>query len=121
MLCGSNNYVLKVSRCRDGALARYWVIGRIPASRARLVAAVGGLVLLWNCLTAPIAGAETPSRCEICQGPFVESIYVVEDPIRQVKKHICLACTKSKVICSACGLAANPKTLRKLEDGRILC
>ena len=46
---------------------------------------------------------------------------MAEDPIRQIKRHICLACTKSKVVCSACGLAANPKTLRKLEDGRVLC
>lgn len=121
MLCGPQNWVLKVARCRDGALARYWILGRIPAGLARLVAAVGWLVLLWNGRPAPAATQEAPSRCEICQGPFGESMYVAEDPVRQIKKHICLACTKSKVTCSACGLAANPKTLRKLEDGRILC
>ena len=68
-----------------------------------------------------LAAAEAPSRCEICREPFGETIYLVEDRIRQVKKHVCLNCTKSKTICSICDLAANPKTLRKLEDGRILC
>jgi hypothetical protein len=81
----------------------------------------GALLLPSVWLVHGATAAEAPTRCEICQAPFVDSIYVVEDPIRQVKKHICLACSKSKVICSACGLAANPKTLRKLGDGRILC
>ena len=87
----------------------------------RLFAIGGWLLLFWNWLAVAVVGAETPSRCEICQGPFIESIYVAEDPVRQIKRHICLTCTKSKLTCSACGLAANPKTLRKLEDGRILC
>lgn len=99
------------------------VTGRISQDFARLVAAGGSLLLLgnWLAVSAAAASAEAPTRCEICQGPFVESIYVAEDPVRQIKRHICLACTKSKVICSACGLAANSKTLRKLGDGRILC
>jgi hypothetical protein len=115
------NYVLKVFRCRDKALPVLSVTRRISDDLLRLFAAGGWLLLLWNCLAISAAPAETPSRCEICQGPFVETIYIVEDRIRQVKKHICLACSKSKIICSACGLAANPRTLRKLEDGRILC
>jgi len=88
-----------------------WRLGRL---RSALV-----LVSLW--LVQAATAADAPTRCEICQEPFVDSIYVVDDPIRQVKKHICLACSKSKVLCSACGLAANPKTLRRLSDGRILC
>ena len=77
-------------------------------------------------LLAPIwihAAPETkaPDRCEICKEYFTDKIYVAEDPIRQVKKHICLKCTKSKTVCSICGLAANPKTLRRLDDKRILC
>jgi hypothetical protein len=112
---------LKISRRRDKALAMFSVTGRISDNFARLGAAVGSLLLLGNWLAVSAAAAETPSRCELCQGPFVESIYVAEDPVRQIKRHICLACTKSKVTCTACGLAANPKTLRKLEDGRILC
>ena len=96
-------------------------IGRTPGRLSRLAAAGGWLILLWNLLVGDGMPAETPSRCEICQGPFLESIYVVEDPVRQVMKHVCLACTKSKVVCSACGLAANPRTLLRLEDGRILC
>ena len=88
------------------------------ASRIRLGSF---LVLLGLWLAGALPAAETPTRCEICQGPFVEQIYIVEDPIRQVKKHICISCSKSKVTCSACGLAANPKTLRRLGDGRILC
>lgn len=97
------------------------VIRRISDDLLRLFAVGGSLLFLWKSLAVPTTAAETPSRCEICQGPFVESIYVAEDPVRQIKRHICLACTKSKLTCSACGLAANPKTLRKLEDGRILC
>ena len=65
--------------------------------------------------------AEEPSSCEICREAFNGKIYVIEDPIRQVKKHICLKCSKSKTVCSICGLAANPKTILKLDDGRILC
>jgi hypothetical protein len=118
---------LKISSGRDKALPMLSGIGRTPGRLSRLAAAGGWLLLLWNSLVADGRPAEAPSRCEICQGPFVdktnlvEKIYLVEDVIRQVKKHVCLACTKSKVTCSACGLAANPKTLRRLEDGRILC
>ncbi len=97
------------------------VTGRTSGNLQRLVAAGGWLLLLWNWSAISGRAAEMPDRCEICQGPFVESIYVVEDTVRQIKRHICLSCSKSKVVCSACGLAANPKTLRKLEDGRILC
>jgi len=121
VLCGPKNYDLKFSRCCDKSLLVSSVARRISDGLVRLLAVGGRLLLLWNCLAAPAATPEAPSRCEICQGPFGESMYVAEDPIRQIKRHICLACTKSKVICSACGLAANPKTLRKLEDGRILC
>ena len=121
MLCGPKNYLLKVSLRRYTALPGLSVTRRISDDVVRLFAIGGWLLLLWNWLAVAAVGAETPSRCEICQGPFVESIYVAEDPVRQIKRHICLACTKSKVTCSACGLAANPKTLRKLEDGRILC
>jgi hypothetical protein len=85
------------------------------------VAACCWILLAWHGIVVCTPAADAPTRCEICQGPFVESIYIAEDPVRQIKRHICLACTKSKIICSACGLAANPKTLRKLEDGRILC
>jgi hypothetical protein len=121
VLCGPKNYLLKVSLRRYTALPGLSVTRRISDDVVRLFAIGGWLLLLWNWLAVAAVGAETPSRCEICQGPFVESIYVAEDPVRQIKRHICLACTKSKVTCSACGLAANPKTLRKLEDGRILC
>jgi hypothetical protein len=115
------NYVLKISICRDRGIAVHSVTGMIPGSSARFIALCVGLVILCARLVHSATPAEAPTRCEICGGPFVDSIYVVDDPIRQVKKHICLACSKSKVICSACGLAANPKTLRKLGDGRILC
>jgi len=121
VLCGPKNYVLKVSRCRDKAQPVLLVSRIISDDFLRLFAVVGWLLFYWNCMDVPGAAAETPSRCEICQEPFGESIYVAEDPVRQIKRHICLACTKSKVTCSACGLAANPKTLRRLEDGRILC
>jgi hypothetical protein len=121
VFCGPKNYVLKLSRCRDKALPVLSVTRRISDDLLRLFTVGSWLLFFWNCLAVPAAATETPSRCEICQGPFVESIYVAEDPVRQIKRHICLACTKSKVVCSACGLAANPKTLRKLEDGRILC
>lgn len=97
------------------------VTGRARGGLPRLVIAAGWLLFLWNEVNSAAVSAESPTRCEICQGPFLESIYVVEDPVRQVMKHVCLACTKSKVVCSACGLAANPKTLLRLEDGRILC
>jgi Protein DA1 len=121
VLCGPKNYVLKVFRCRDKSLPVLPSARNISDDLLRLLAVCGWLLVFWKSLAVPAAAAETPSRCEICQGPFVESIYVAEDPVRQIKRHICLACTKSKVVCSACGLAANPKTLRKLEDGRILC
>ena len=78
-------------------------------------------VLSALCWLRAAIGGEAPTRCEICREAFTESIYVVTDPIRQVKKHICLKCSKSRTVCSICGLAANPKTLRKLDDGRILC
>jgi hypothetical protein len=93
----------------------------MPGAVGRRRAAWRWPALLGVWVAGWVAGAETPKHCEICQGPFRESIYVAEDPIRQVKKHLCLACSKSKVTCSACGLAANPRTLRKLDDGRILC
>jgi hypothetical protein len=96
-------------------------VGRNLVQLTRLGLASAWSLLLWGALTFRAPAADPPNRCEICQGPFVESIYLAEDPVRQIKRHICLACTKSKVICSACGLAANPKTLRKLEDGRVLC
>lgn len=96
-------------------------IGRISGHLTRLGAAGFWLLFLWQRAALAAPAAEPPSRCEICQGPFVDSIYVAEDPVRLIKKHICLACSKSKIVCSACGLAANPKTLRRLADGRILC
>lgn len=73
------------------------------------------------CWTTLAFSADPPKKCEICQNPFGKSIYSIEDPVRQVKKFICLDCSKSRTVCSACGLAANPKTLRRLSDGRILC
>lgn len=96
-------------------------LGTNPNKLPRAVAVCCWLLFAWHWMVVSTPAADTPTRCEICQGPFVESIYIAEDPVRQIKRHICLACTKSKIICSACGLAANPKTLRKLEDGRILC
>jgi len=115
------NYVLKIFHRRDTALLMFSASRRILNCLSCHIAVGVGLLLVARAVPAVAGAAETPSRCEICQGPFVESIYVAEDPVRRIKKHICLACTKSKVVCSACGLAANPKTLRKLDDGRILC
>jgi hypothetical protein len=75
--------------------------------------------LLW--CTCRASGANETSRCEICTDYLTNKVYIVEDPVRQVKKHICLKCSKAKVVCSICGLATVPKTQRKLDDGRILC
>jgi hypothetical protein len=91
--------------------------------RLRLLHLVGLLAMLapiWS-LTAPADKLPDSDRCEICSEWFTNKAYLVEDPIRQVKKHICLKCSKSKTVCSICGLAANPKTLRRLDDKRILC
>ena len=79
---------------------------------------VAVLVFSWP---GRVPGAEDLTRCEICREYFSGDIYAVTDPIRQVKKHICLKCSKATTVCSICGLAVNPKTLRKLDDGRILC
>lgn len=65
--------------------------------------------------------AQAGSGCEICQADFGKELFVVEDSIRQIKKHICEKCSKSKMTCSICHLAVNPKTMLKLEDGRTLC
>lgn len=115
------NYVLNISICRDKRFAVHSVTGTTPFFSTCFTALCFWLVILCTGLVRSATAGEAPTRCEICQEPFVDNIYVVDDPIRQVKKHICLACSKSKVICSACGLAANPRTLRKLSDGRILC
>ena len=72
-------------------------------------------------LLAGAAPAGVGNNCEICGGPFAKTYYVVEDLVRQTKKHICEACSKSKTVCAACDLAVVPKTMVKLEDGRILC
>src|SRR6266436_1875025 len=62
------------------------------------------------------------SSCELCETDFgTNAIYVATDHVRQIKRHICEKCSRSKVVCSVCYLAANPKTMLKLEDGRILC
>jgi hypothetical protein len=76
------------------------------------------LLLLFAALTGAAAVAD---KCEICSDNFTNQVFVVEDPIRLVKRHICLKCSKSKTVCSICGLATVPKTQRTLEDGRILC
>jgi len=94
--------------------------GTIPLARLILSA----LLLVWFAVVPGVRtaiAADAPANCEICHEAFTDQIYLIEDQIRQVKKHICLKCSKSKVVCSICGLAANPKTLRKLDDGRILC
>ena len=115
------NFVLNIFQHGDTTYAMIqangWKPGVIRLRRAswRWLALLGLWVASWA------LGDETPKNCEICKGPFGETVYVADDHIRQVKKHICLACSKSKVTCSACGLAANPRTLRKLDDGRVLC
>ena len=96
--------------------------GAFPNHRCRWFVQWAGLVAVWMLSVLGNAlGAATPTHCEICKEYLSESIYIVTDPIRQVKKHICLKCSKSTTVCSICGLAANPKTLRKLDDSRILC
>ena len=90
--------------------------------RCRLFVQWTGLIAVWmSCWLGDPLVAATPTHCEICKEYLSESIYIVTDPIRQVKKHICLKCSKSTTVCSICGLAANPKTLRRLDDSRILC
>ena len=65
--------------------------------------------------------AATADKCEICSDNFTNKVFIVEDPVRLIKRHICLKCSKSKTVCSICGLAAVPRTQRMLADGRILC
>jgi len=72
----------------------------------------------------PAAGLSTPetNRCQICSGTFSNlTSYAVKDRVRQVKKLVCKACSELKTVCWACGVPAHPRTLRKLDDGRILC
>src|SRR5688572_27187576 len=99
--------------------------GIAPCSWMRALMAGGwvSVFLFWLVLRTSVGGASAdyPTKCEICQETFKDQVYVVTDPVRQVKKHICVKCTKSKTVCSACGLAAYPKTMLKLSDGRILC
>lgn len=99
--------------------------GIAPCSCMRALRAGAWILVLLVCLalrtSVGAATADYPTKCEICQETFTNKVYVVTDPVRQVKKHICVKCSKSKTVCSACGLAAYPKTLLKLPDGRILC
>ncbi len=66
-------------------------------------------------------GVEAASRCETCKAEFTKEYFVVEDMVRRVKRHVCEKCSKSDMVCSACDLAVHPKTMLKLEDGRLLC
>ena len=96
--------------------------GAFPNHHCRLSVQWRILIAVWMfCWLGNALEAAAPTHCEICKEYFTETIYIVTDPIRQVKKHICLKCSKSTTVCSICGLAANPKTLRKLDDSRILC
>lgn len=96
--------------------------GAFPNHRCRWFVQWAGLFAVWTfCWLGNSSVAATPTHCELCKEYFTGTIYVVMDPIRQVKKHICLKCSKSPTVCSICGLTANLKTMRKLDDGRILC
>ncbi len=98
------------------------ISGAGPNHRRCFHALWASLVAVWVfCWLGNALGAETPTRCELCKDYFTGTIYVVTDPIRQVKKHICLKCSKSTTVCSICRLAVNLKTSRKLDDGRLLC
>lgn len=72
----------------------------------------------------PAANPYAPdtNRCETCTGAFSNlTAYVVKDRVRVVKRLICKACSDLKTVCWACDVPAHPKTLRKLDDGRVLC
>lgn len=78
------------------------------------------------CLAWPLrAASANPNdkslQCEICSDYVTNQVFVAYDKIRQVKKHICEKCSKSKTLCASCNLATVPKSQRKLDDGRVLC
>ncbi|HEY2952761.1 MAG TPA: protein DA1, partial [Verrucomicrobiae bacterium] len=89
-----------------------------PGLRAAIFS---GWALVWFSFLCAPWPVQAGAQCEICQAEFIKEYFIVEDSIRLVKKHVCEKCSKSKTVCSACHLAVNPKTMVKLEDGRILC
>src|ERR1051325_1178689 len=77
--------------------------------------------LLWLGAVYTPWPAQAGSQCELCQAELIKEYFIVEDAVRLVKKHVCEKCSKSRTVCSACRLAVNPKTMVRLEDGRLLC
>ncbi len=101
------------TRCGQRLTFQTWRFG--------LVLALCGFFLSFS------VAAASRERCEFCQEKFAASgtngvgRYVAKDPIREISRYYCESCQQATNRCWACHLPVHPKTMRRLEDGRLLC
>ncbi len=92
-----------------------------PLSHPLCAIAFAVVCVAWPFRAAGANPNDKSMQCEICSDNITNRVFIAYDKIRQVKKHICEKCSKSKTLCASCNLATIPKSQRKLDDGRVLC
>lgn len=78
------------------------------------------LLLHLSPLLTPVALAQTPRSCAICELPITKNAFIFNDVAHNDRKIVCPDCTTLTNRCHSCSIPVKTR-FRSLDDGRVLC